>query len=86
MPSDEKLKLTDRQITELFSHPVDADRFPPVLTLEDASELLKVPVGTLRDWRSRGHLKGCCRKVGKHIRLLRDPLIRKIFVEGLRDA
>lgn len=85
MTADESLKLTDREIAGMFSHPIDAERFRPVLTLEDAAALLQVPVGTLRDWRSRGYLTGCCRKVGKRVRFLRDRLIHKVFVEGLRD-
>lgn len=85
MPIDESLRLTDREITAMFSHPVDAERFPPVLAIDEAAALVKVPVGTLRDWRSRGYLTGCCRKVGKHVRFLRDRLIHKVFVEGLRD-
>ena len=85
MPQKESLKLTDREIAAMFTHPVDSERYHPVLTLEQASALLQVPVGTLRDWRSRGYLTGCCHKVGKHVRILRDRLIRKVFVEGLRD-
>ena len=85
MSAHESLKLSDREIAALFSHPVDAERFPPLLTFDNAAELLQVPVGTLRDWRSRGYLTGCCRKMGKHVRFLRDRLVHKVFVEGLRD-
>ena len=84
MSANESLKLSDREITALFSHPVDAERFPPILAIKEAAALVKVPVGTLRDWRSRGYLTGCCRKIGKRVQFLRDRLIRKVFVEGLR--
>ena len=85
MSADESLKMTDREIAALFAQPVDAERFRPFLTLEEAANLLNVPVGTLRDWRSRGYLQGCCRKAGQRLIFLRDRLVRKVFVEGLRD-
>lgn len=63
---DDSFKLTDRKIAAMSSHPVDAERFHPVLALEEAVALLQLPVGTLRDWRSRDDFSGCCRKVGTH--------------------
>lgn len=81
---DDSIKLSDREIAAMFSHSVDAERFPPVLDIDEAAALVKFPVGTLRDWRSRGYLTGCCRKIGKHVRFLRDRLIHRVFVEGLR--
>ena len=84
MPSDESFRLTDREIAGMFSHPVDAERYPPVMTLAEAATLLRVPAETLRDWRSRGLLTECSRKVGKHVRFFRDRLLRKVFNDGLR--
>lgn len=80
---DESLKLTAKELEAAFSDPSWAEKFPPVMTLEQAAELLQVPKGTLYDWRSRGLLKGCCRRVGKHLRFFRERLISKVMNEGL---
>lgn len=85
MPVDKTFKLGDREIAEMFSRDADAERFPPILSLEQAADLLQLPTGTLRDWRSRGLLSGCSRKIGKHVRFIRDRLVKHLFNEGLRD-
>lgn len=85
MPTDESLQLTDKEITQMFPEGIYADRFPPIMSLEEAADLLQVPKDTLRDWRSRGLLSGCCRKIGKHLRFFRDRLIKKVFNDGLRS-
>ena len=84
MAKDEGLKLTDRELAATFADPGVAKKFPPILTLKQAAELLQVPPATIYDWRSRGLLRGCCRKVGKHLRFYRDRLLQKVFNEGLR--
>lgn len=84
MPNDQSLRLTDREIAGMFSHPVDAERFPPFLTLDQAGTLLQVPAETVRDWRSRGLLNDCSRKLGKRVVFVRDRLVKKVFNEGLR--
>lgn len=83
---DPSLKLTKQEISAAFSDPIWAGRFPPVLSIQQAAELLQVPVKTIYDWRSRGLLRGCCKKIGKHLRFLRDRLMKQIFNEGLNDA
>lgn len=80
---DASLNLTAKEIVVAFSDPIWAEKFPPVLTLKQAAELLQVPEQTIYDWRSRGMLDGCCRKVGKHLRFVRDRLMKKLFNEGL---
>ena len=65
---DVGLKLSDKEIAAAFSTGEWATKFPPILTLEQASQLLGVPKDTLYGWRSRGLLSDCCRKVGKHLR------------------
>jgi hypothetical protein len=84
MANDEFPRLTDREIAAMFSHPVDAERFQPILNFDEAATLLRVPAETLRDWRSRGLLEGCCRKLGKRVVFVRDRLVKKLFNEGLR--
>jgi hypothetical protein len=85
MDGDTNLKLTDREIAAFFSDPSTASKFGPILTLEEASELLRKPTGTLRDWRSRGLIPGCSRKVGREVLFLRDRLIKHIFNNGLKQ-
>jgi excisionase family DNA binding protein len=83
MADDTSLKLTSQEIDASFSDPVSAVQFPPVLTIQQAAELLQVPVATIRDWRSRGLLGSCSRRVGKHVRIYRERLIRAAFNEGI---
>lgn len=83
MDGDQSLKLTDKEISSSFADPHWATRFPPVMTLDQAAELLQIPKATLYDWRSRDLLNGCSRKVGKHVRFWRDKLILKVFNDGL---
>ncbi len=85
MDGDKNLKLTDKEITSAFADPVYAERFPPVLSVKQAAELLQVPVGTIYQWRSRGLLKSTCRKVGKHLRFYRDRLLKLVFNKGLTN-
>jgi excisionase family DNA binding protein len=54
------------------------------MTLDEAAALLRIPSETLRDWRSRGLLAECSRKLGKHVRFVRDRLLKKVFNDGLR--
>jgi excisionase family DNA binding protein len=80
------LNLSPAEIAEAFSDPLDAERFPPVLTLEQAAELLQIPLDTIYQWRSRGLLSTCSRKVGKHVRFIRNRLVALLFNEGLSNA
>ena len=81
---DEKaLRLKDQEVAAAFATAQWSERYPPVLTLEQAAEMLQVPLQTLYQWRSRGRLRGCSRRVGKHVRVFRDRLIKQIFNEGL---
>lgn len=80
---EESLKLTARDVANAFADPTWSTRFPPVLTVDQAAGLLQIPKQTVYDWHSRGLLKGCCRRVGKHLRFFRDRLLNLIFNEGL---
>ena len=77
--------LTDLESTNqndvvlLPSIPQLDERFPPILTLTQAAELLQIPRTTLYDWRKRHWLDTCCRRRGKHIRCLRDRLVQWYF-------
>lgn len=80
---DENLKLTAKEVDAAFEDSAWGTKFPPVLSLEQAAELIQLPLETLYSWRSRGLLKGCSRKVGKYVRVFRNRFLLKIFNEGL---
>lgn len=82
MDGDANLRLTPREIAAAFETNA-GPTVPVILTVEEAAALLRVPIATIYDWNSRGLLKGCCRKVGKHVRFFRDRLLQKVFNEGL---
>lgn len=71
--------LTREELTAMFADPAWAAKYPPILTVDEAAALLRVPKQTVYDWHSRGLLKGCCHKVGKHLRFLRDRLLKLKF-------
>jgi len=75
--------LTAKDVAAMFADPTAASQFPPLLTIDEAAQLARVPKQTMYAWSSQGLLKGCSRKVGKHVRILRDKFILKIFNEGL---
>ena len=79
------LGLTDSELDQAFSSSHWGERFPPILTIDQAAELLSIPKGTLYDWSSRGLLRDCARRVGKHHRFARDRLLKKVFNEGFHD-
>jgi excisionase family DNA binding protein len=83
MDGNESLKLTDKEISDCFSDPLWGTRFPPILTLEQAAELLQIPEQTIYQWRSQGRLGSCCRKIGKHLRFYRARLIKLAFNQGI---
>ena len=59
---------------------VDPDRFPPILTPDEAARLLRISKSTVYHMVSRGDLKGSVRR-GKPLRFWRDRLIREYFRE-----
>jgi excisionase family DNA binding protein len=75
--------LTAREVAGYFSDPAWATAFPPILTVDQAAALAQVPKQTVYAWSSQGRLKGCSRRAGKHLRILRDRFIQKLFNEGL---
>lgn len=77
------IRLTDGEIASMFANADLAAQFPVVLTPDQAAELLQVPKNTIYDWSSRGLLKGCARKTGKRLLILRDRLLKLVFNGGL---
>ncbi len=80
---DSNLKLSDREVAATFADAATAEKYPPVMTIEQVAEFLQVPVNTIYQWRSQGRLATCCRKIGKHLRFYRDRLVKKAFNEGI---
>lgn len=52
----ECVKLTADELTTNFASGPWAEKFPPILTIAQAADMLQVPVGTLRFWRTTGKL------------------------------
>jgi len=77
------INLTASELAAAFSDPAIAAKFPPVLTTDQAAALLQKSPATLYDWHSRGLLRGCCRRVGRHLRFFRDRLVLQAFNEGI---
>jgi hypothetical protein len=81
-----KLDLTDEEITASFTSGPWAEQFPPVLDIALAAKLLIVPEATIYDWSSRKLLTGCATKVGKYVRIYRDRFLKLIFNGGLKGG
>lgn len=69
------------EVAGWFADPDLARRFPPLLTVAQAADLLQVPAQTIYDWSSRGLLAGSRVRVGRHLRLVRDRLLLS-FLHG----
>ncbi len=72
--------LTKEELSSLGTDPA-GNPFPPLLTVDQAAELLQVPKATIYAWSSQGRLKGCAKRAGKHLRLHRNRLLTH-FVNG----
>ena len=83
MATDDFSKLSDRELAAAFADPTWAEKYPPVLTISQAAALLQIPLQTLYQWRSRGLLGGCSRRVGKRVLFFRDRLLKQIFEQGI---
>lgn len=80
---NQQLSLTRAEVQAAFESGPWAEQFPPVLTIDQAAALLQIPKSTVYDWRSRGLLNRCSRRVGKRVLFFRDRLLQMIFNEGL---
>ena len=83
---NENLRLTAKEIADAFADPTWAARFPPILTVEQTAEMLQTPRQTIFEWRSKGRLVGCGRRVGRRVRFFRDRVLRRVFNEGLNSS
>lgn len=76
MPS---IGLQPDEIIKAFAMDDVHHRFPPVLSVPQAADLLGRPADTIRLWITQGKLKGAVRKRGKAYFIWRDRLIKAIF-------
>jgi hypothetical protein len=79
------LPLSPDEIRTAFADPTWSSEFPPLLSVDQAARLAQVPKATIYDWSSRGLLRGCSRRVGKYLRIIRDRFYTKIINEGIQN-
>ena len=84
--NDQYSRLTDDEIDGLFSESTWAERFPPVMSPDQAAELVQIPKQTLYDWSSRGLLGDCSFKAGKHLRIFRNRFLKLLASGGFSHA
>ena len=46
-----------------------ADRYPPLITIEQAAEIAQVKLRSIYEWSHLGRLDGCKSKQGRELRL-----------------
>ena len=83
MSSRDALRISKDEINTAFATGDWGNRFPPILTVDQAAELLSIPKATIYAWKSQGKLKGCSQKLGKHLRFFRDRLIQNVLNDGI---
>lgn len=76
--ADPGIKLTKKEINAAFGDEADGG-FPAILTMQQVSAMLQVPMSTLKQWKTEGRFDGCYRRVGKRVRWFRDRVIEKYF-------
>ena len=83
MANQTQLKVTREEIQQSLEPGAWSSRFPPILSVAQAAELLQVPRRTLYQWHSQGRLPRCAQRMGKHLRFFRDRLILLVLNEGV---
>jgi len=74
------------EVAQAFEDPHWSQRFPPLLTVDEAEELVNVPKATIYDWSSRGLLSDCAFRVGKYLRIWRDSFLKLISEGGISGS
>ena len=57
-----------------------AQKYPALITMDEAAEIARVPVKTIYDWSSRELLDSIKSKRGRRVLLIRDGFVR--FITG----
>lgn len=69
------LRLDQSEISTALAIGDWASRFPLILNVDQAAELLHTKKQTIYAWSSQGRLEGCAFRAGKRLCLWRDRLI-----------
>lgn len=56
-----------------------ATGYPPVLSPQQAAQLLGLSRKTVYAWHAQGRLSGCARRRGKHLLIYRNGLLEQVF-------
>lgn len=56
-------------ITQIATHDILADQYPPLLTIRQASEITAIPEGTWRNWMQTGQCPVPTVKLRKAVRI-----------------
>lgn len=56
-----------------------ARRYPPLITVEEAADIARVPRATIHGWSSAGKLDRFKHKCGRRILLRRDEFVRSLL-------
>ena len=83
--NDRRSAISIEEVRAMFVDEASHNEFPPILSVQQAARLMQVPDRTIYDWSSRGLLRHCSKKVGKHLRILRDRFIQHAFEKGVRQ-
>ncbi len=83
--NDRRAAISIEDVRATFADEANSAAYPPILTVQQAALLMQVPVATVYGWSSRGLLRHCSKKVGKHLRILRDRFIQNAFTKGVHQ-
>jgi len=75
------IKLSERELNEMFADLEWSKKFPPILDVVQAATLGHVPLATLYEWSSRGLLTNCANKRGKRLKIMRNRFVRFLMEE-----
>ncbi len=76
--STRQRRLTVDEIKSGFRDEAAA-HFPPILSIQQLSDLLGISKKTIYEWVGKGRLEGAFRKRGKHILVWRDRALEVLF-------
>ena len=72
-------KQQQPSICEAFEDPYWNQKFPPLLSVDQAAELASVPKKTIYEWSSRGLLDDLANRFGRRLRIDRNRFIQLLM-------
>ncbi len=76
---DDTRCLTQEVLVRLASDPDWVTKYPPILTVDQAANLVIVSKHTIYAWSSEGKLARCSNKSSGVLRILRDKFLLQFF-------